>query len=719
MVEKKLRRMIPALLLCMVMLICACGDNTDRVVLHDAFRSELAASLDDMGRDYYNILCRGGIIYTASGDGAEICVQEIGGDGVVESSYDLPELTGGDEAYIQSFTLTSDGGAAFAYCVPAQDGTKLDYYISKREKSGGVSIYRLEGHSEPIEFFLADKNGNYYVASDDRIRIYTSGGEPMCVIDIDGEIEALADGRAAYKDGGLYYKARIIPETGELSEPSEVKLDGILRLLFDESGRCFADTSDILYAVEDEGGTRALINWNSSAIDHSLIGRLFIIDDDNAVYYRSNTIIGKNQFVRLTRIPDGEAVEKTILTLGMTRNYGILNQAVAEFNQTNGIYSVELRDYSPKKDDPDAYERFELDIAAGDIPDIIQISDKLDYLSLSRRGLFAELSGYIENDSTLAAEDFLDNIIDAFSQDGKLYMLPYTIEIRTAAAKSRLLEGYEGWTVDDFLRFAGDNGGALMTFNNRASDFDLLCTANAESIRGELGRRGGVLEKLLGYSKELPENYPITYMDAEEQAEYDADNYKLYRDERVLLWTQPLRTFNDYITLKGAFGDEAFSFVGYPTGEGGRSFLEPQLALALASKSRNADGAWEFMRSLLNAELYSYGQSSGFPTTGSGFGYYTETAGKFKFYFNPGGNAVASEYVYDAPGSREIALEDEDVGRILGLISDSAAYFKDRKMAAIITEEAGAYFGGHKTLEETLRLIGDRLGTYFEEQAQP
>lgn len=63
--------------------------------------------------------------------------------------------------------------------------------------------------------------------------------------------------------------------------------------------------------------------------------------------------------------------------------------------------------------------------------------------------------------------------------------------INTVVTKEKLVDGPDGWTIDDFLDFADSHAGALMTFNNRLEDFDSLCAANKSTICEEYGKSGG------------------------------------------------------------------------------------------------------------------------------------------------------------------------------------------------------------------------------------
>ena len=52
-------------------------------------------------------------------------------------------------------------------------------------------------------------------------------------------------------------------------------------------------------------------------------------------------------------------------------------------------------------------------------PDILDIAD-LDLKALASKGLFVDLNEYLEPSSSLDRSDFLDNLLDAYTVNGRL-----------------------------------------------------------------------------------------------------------------------------------------------------------------------------------------------------------------------------------------------------------------------------------------------------------
>ena len=93
------------------------------------------------------------------------------------------------------------------------------------------------------------------------------------------------------------------------------------------------------------------------------------------------------------------------------------------------------------------------------------------------------------------------------------------------------------------------------------------------------------------------------------------------------------------------------------------------------------------------------------------------------------------EYLYDdrgeqieTPVAREsydggveltyYAASQEECTQLMDLYNGIDAYFRrDPELTAIITETAGAYFAGDKSLEETAELVQNRANLYVNEQS--
>ena len=144
----------------------------------------------------------------------------------------------------------------------------------------------------------------------------------------------------------------------------------------------------------------------------------------------------------------------------------------------------------------------------------------------ANHGAFADLYGFIEADSSLSDEDFMDGVLDAFETDRSLYIMPYTFSIETLVGKAKNLKGCDAWKLDDYISFARKNSDSMMLFNTRKNIFDILCISNLGLIGSQTESTADncILGELLNYAKSLPEDYPAEYWDEDARAGYESAN---------------------------------------------------------------------------------------------------------------------------------------------------------------------------------------------------
>ena len=194
------------------------------------------------------------------------------------------------------------------------------------------------------------------------------------------------------------------------------------------------------------------------------------------------------------------------------------------------------------------------------------------------------------------------------------------------------------------------------------------------------------------------------------------------RHGKQMLWAEPIRTVMDMQFISALLGSgDRISFVGYPSADGGNgSSFFPQRKLAMSSACRDKEAAWAFLREMLlpkydrkaiiagegpvcipiNREDYDtvrmVSQSPDFVPKKTGFAY----------------SAFSTDVVWDEYHS----ATDEEWAQYDGLINSITKIdVYDSHIYNIVWEAAGAYFAGDKTLDETIRLIENRVGLYVNE----
>ena len=183
--------------------------------------------------------------------------------------------------------------------------------------------------------------------------------------------------------------------------------------------------------------------------------------------------------------------------------------------------------------------------------------------------------------------------------------------------------------------------------------------------------------------------------------------------------------FQYYIELSG--GDA--SFVGFPneTGRAGTCFwLEGALAITAASERK--EEAWSFLRMFLlpgieeGATLKENDQLESFPINRADFERTMEQARTPVMGTRNGVLQEVHRYntgftYFDLDVTIPIdALTQEEYDQLMALYNAAEGTSDyDRNLINIITEQAGAYFAGDRSLDDTVAAIQSRVGLYLNE----
>lgn len=126
-----------------------------------------------------------------------------------------------------------------------------------------------------------------------------------------------------------------------------------------------------------------------------------------------------------------------------------------EFNRGNDKYQVKIREYL----DPETHDRAEAalrmnnDILSDRCPDILDLAD-LDLKALASKGLFMDLNAFLENSALLSPGDFPDNLLEAYTIEGKLITIPSRFSLKTVFGWSAQVGHTSGWTLEELIAYA-------------------------------------------------------------------------------------------------------------------------------------------------------------------------------------------------------------------------------------------------------------------------
>ncbi|WP_026524266.1 ABC transporter substrate-binding protein [Butyrivibrio sp. MB2005] len=445
-------------------------------------------------------------------------------------------------------------------------------------------------------------------------------------------------------------------------------------------------------------------------------------DNGNLVVYAS---MGSDDMglYELTKVAPEDIKDKEVLVLGTVFINDDVRKQVVKFNQLHDDYCIKIKDYfsDTYSDDMEGLEKvteaFNLDVTSGNTPDIFVLSSYIPYESYINKGLIEPLDSYIEKDPDISLDNYLPNIMDACKRDDKLYMIIPSFYIDTMSAAKSMV-GDEKVTLNNFRDICEKNNiDPTMMMGYSTRDYGYMYYSRCGSCfidyeKGTCDFKNPAFIKLLEYIKELP---------ATEAEDYDYSQYEtMYREKKALLRSEYLSSFEDFqVSTRGYFGEEIV-YNGYPTDDGGESYIVPLQQLAMSTSCANKEICWEFIKQFLSDDFQDTVKDRkwGFPISNKAFDEMCSLAQEPPFFINAEGKKELSESYYGI-GDIEIKIDELSKEEAEGLASFIKSVDKvdqsNDKISEIIEEEVGAFFEGQKTAEEVADIIQSRVSIYLSE----
>ena len=414
---------------------------------------------------------------------------------------------------------------------------------------------------------------------------------------------------------------------------------------------------------------------------------------------------------------DSNKSGKTEIKLGVLYLDSDLQERVIKFNKTNDKYRIVTVEYYDDKEEDysNVISRFNSDIASGNCPDIIDFSSMEGYLErYDEKGLLEDLTPYFNKEEDIKLDKLVQSVVNAYKINGKLYVLPQCFTLSGWFGATDTVGKDIHWTLDDFINLTKSLPDGVEMIKDLTSDSLLsMCTTQLDRYinweTGDCRFNSDEFVKLLEFYK----NY--------DDSEY-VDESTLIRQNKLILQNAFLTGVDDYMVAKAIFGKD-ISFKGAPVDDGNGVIVSGSGSLlAISSKSKNKDVAWEFIKQFYIPEDSEEGKFSsyafGFPIIQSELDKKLEDAKTPDTYTDENGNEQVSENVWTI-GDVEVKVgvaSDDDIKAIKDIINSiDGRNSYDIKIGEMITEEAEAFFKGQKTAKEVADIIQSRISMYVKE----
>lgn len=575
--------------------------------------------------------------------------------------------------------------------------------------------------------FAVDKDDNIYLACDSNIYVLDKEGREICSFQFDNwvnDLTAMDDGQvyAQYYDwssdtGSGLKIAPVDIQAKEIGTPLEnIKGSDNGKIYPAGEGKMYTASSTKLYLYDIASQTsEEVLDWIGCDINSNSIQGFAALEDGSFVAvstiydYSGDEAKVTVELANIKEVPASSVKQKKELTFAMLYLNYDMQESVIKFNRTNEEYRISIKTYvdDDYSNYEDALTLFNSDLASGSIADmfILPSGGGVSIANLAAKGVLADLTELIENDPDISMDDFIPNIIEALSINGKLYGISDSFSVQTLVGKTANVGSGTSWTFKEVLEMAQKHPDAMLfQYATKSSSLSQLLQYTMDSFydpaTGECHFDKEDFISLL----ELCNTFPAEYSSDQEYVSLP----KLLREDAVLLQEIWLSDF-EYVQLYSKLFGEPVNFIGYPTSSGSGAIANFNQMMCISSKSKNKEGAFAFIKQFLTYEHQS-SLDWRLPINQAAF------EDKITKAMETNENGAVSTWMYDDVEVEIGALTEEEAQLIRDIIysvDHTSAY--DEQLFNIISEEAAAFFEGQKSAKEVAGLIQSRAQIYMDE----
>ncbi len=604
---------------------------------------------------------------------------------------------------------------------------RVSYYMSKIGENG-----ELADHTDITSSFVyctdntyitrvyADDKGNYIAYSEMYLCVldskYDFVSEINCGTDYLQNITKTSDGRflCAMSGENNAVVKELDVENKKMGEPAEINVHIVSGLTggVGEYDFCYMGDNGIYGYLSQGKNYKMIVDFLASDICIDNVDSFVLIDSEKILVANAS----ENKLELFKKADASKLKDKTVVTIGSLSELEFnITKAAMKFNKENDKYRIVFKDYSVEED---PQTKFNADILAGNVPDILYLCD-MPIERYIAKGVLEDLNPYLEKDDVVKKDDIIPAVISTMEKDGKLYYIAPKFNLYTLIAKKSDVGDKTGWTVEEFKALLDEKGEGVrpLTSNNKTDVLKSLMSTCVDDYidwdKGECRFDGEIFKSLL----------EIAGRGTDEETDYASMNYiDDLRSGNTLLDNETYISAPEMHIIKQTFGCDV-TFIGYPCDDKQGSYFGFTNEVGIYSHSKVKDGAWEFIRTTLTKdyqisdEYYYWG---GCPTNKDAFETYMKSQTATKPYVDEYGWSITPNYMNcfrDGDIDIDYApLSADEEKQFRGLINTTTKVMGDNdEVMNIICEEAGAYFSRQKSLDETADIIQNRVTNYVNE----
>lgn len=476
--------------------------------------------------------------------------------------------------------------------------------------------------------------------------------------------------------------------------------------------KMYMSMTDGLFGIKGDGSMTQIINWSESSVEPM---QAYCVGEDEFIGLKGEENGSVTKLVRLTPRDPSEFANKKVITMANIDNY-YPTAEINNFNNSQSEYHVQTIKYA--SDDYDQnLKQLDLDLISDNAPDIIFGLPYNSYLNYQKKGVFADIYQFMDNDNELNRDTIMPNVLKATeSSDGKLYSLCTAFEVKTLAAKTRICDK-ENWTFDDMIDlyenappeaihiYDGETKETMFrtmffTMNDLIDYDNATCDFNNQQVIQ-------MLEFCNRFVNEI--DMPDKMSDPEGHQGYYTDKYTWLKNDQILVtpigFSEGFTAFDSVKYLEG--GGEDLTFVGYPSNNGKGGIITPTNVMSITESCKNKQGAWEFIKNYVietNSEDFANDGFFGLPIMTDAFNKALDAE-------------MTAENTVSGQKIPSLSQKDRDMIYNYVLQCDSIGTVLDLDLELLCVEESNIYFSGGQTAEETAEHIQNRASILISEKS--
>ena len=611
----------------------------------------------------------------------------------------------------------------------SEDGN-ADYTFSLEDRQTTYKYLRGDGG-----YLAAGRDGKVFLLTGDFVLVVDGEGELVSEIDISGirsKDEMLLegeDGRVYCLVSAEYMKLYELAPEGDSYRPRILSMNGVEDkfLTFNHfysspGGILYNGIDGVLYRYSaDKDSWQKLLYWNDSNLSKETAWLIWLSEENLIVGYIQ--IIDhrmQNEIYLLSRKSVENLPEREELLLACWDNCPTeLEDAIIHFNRDSEQYHITIQLY-----EEDTW--LDTRLVSSDPPDMMYLRS-WDVEKYATKQALEDLSPYLEKSSRLKREDFMENILKAYTIDERLVGIPSDFVCTTLRGYPSEVGSQAGWTLRDVMELTEKYPGRKL--NNRSFRWNL------ENLCGDY-ITDTFIDKENGTCRFDTEEFRCFVQWLGEHSGSLTDLNYVVEIQNPLTAETNVRNIQEYIMYVSR-PEEGTVSIGWPSPDGSPRYQGSAFhAVGILSKSSHKEGAWQFIEYFLSLEKYDtmrmfttqmparrdlleamledaltpdmMGSNTITLDPASPRMYPKWTAAG---YANMAGSFVPSDLVY------YYATQNE-VDSLLEMISQadfSLTSALETNVLDVIAEEAGYYFDGSKSLDEVTRIIQNRVSIMVQE----